>query len=90
VKVADRLAGTWQKSDEVDVQTKKKEKQPNILMVDGYRSITFIYFYRMYARKAHTMRRSHLQGVSVIHCKKNVSRFPVPSRYVTDQTLPGR
>jgi hypothetical protein len=24
-----------------------------------------------------------------IHCKKRVSRFPVPSRDVTNQTLPG-
>ncbi len=34
-------------------------------MTDVYRSISFIYFYRMYARKAHTM-CSDLQGVSVM------------------------
>jgi hypothetical protein len=32
---------------------------------------------------------SQLSGVA-IHCKKKVSGFPVPSRDVTDQTLPGR
>ncbi len=35
--------------------------------------------------------RDHLHmEPSIIHCKKKVSDFPVPSRDVTYQTLPGR
>ncbi len=30
---------------------------------------------------------SYLEGV---HCKKRVNDFPIPSRDVTNQTLPGR
>jgi hypothetical protein len=29
-------------------------------------------------------------AVTLLHCKKKVSGFPVPSRDVTYQTLPGR
>ncbi len=41
-------------------------------------------------RKKDRERVPRLRGEWGIHCKKKVSGFPVPSRDVTNQTLPGR